>query len=37
MLVLNEGWYFINKPFVTSQLRALVAGLVSPDESRFSW
>jgi len=37
MLVLNEGWHFLAKPFVASQLRALVAGLVSPDaESKFS-
>lgn len=31
MLVLNEGWHFLSKPFIPSQLRALVAGLVSPD------
>ncbi len=37
MLVLNEGWHFLDKPFVTSQLRALVAGLADPDKpSRFS-
>jgi two-component system, cell cycle sensor histidine kinase and response regulator CckA len=37
MLVLNEGWHFLPKPFVTSQLLALVVGLVSPDrKSRFS-
>jgi two-component system cell cycle sensor histidine kinase/response regulator CckA len=37
MLVLNEGWHFLAKPFIASQLRALVAGLVSPDKpSRFS-
>jgi DNA-binding NtrC family response regulator len=37
MLVLNEGWHFLPKPFITSQLRALVAGLVFPDrKSRFS-
>jgi hypothetical protein len=30
MLVLNEGWHFLSKPLVTSQLRALIAGLVSP-------
>jgi DNA-binding NtrC family response regulator len=37
MLVLNEGWHFLAKPFVTSQLRALVAGLISPDKkSKFS-
>ena len=38
MLVLNEGWHFLLKPFVASQLRGLVAGLVSPEEkSRFSY
>jgi DNA-binding NtrC family response regulator len=31
MLVLNEGWHFLAKPFVASQLRALVAGLVYPE------
>jgi two-component system NtrC family response regulator len=37
MLVLNEGWHFLAKPFVTSQLRALVAGLISPEKkSKFS-
>jgi DNA-binding NtrC family response regulator len=37
MLVLNEGWHFLAKPFIVSQLRALVAGLVSPNRpSRFS-
>lgn len=37
MLVLNEGWHFLAKPFIASQLRALVAGLVSPDmPGRFS-
>jgi two-component system, cell cycle sensor histidine kinase and response regulator CckA len=37
MLVLNEGWHFLAKPFVASQLRALVTGLVSPDKkSKFS-
>jgi len=36
-LVLNEGWHFLDKPFVASQLRALVTGIVSPDKkSRFS-
>jgi len=36
-LVLNEGWHFLPKPFVPSQLRALVVGLVSPDKkSQFS-
>jgi DNA-binding NtrC family response regulator len=37
MLVLNEGWHFLPKPFIASQLCALVAGLVSPDhKSRYS-
>jgi DNA-binding NtrC family response regulator len=37
MLVLNEGWHFLAKPFVTSQLRALVVGLISPErKSKFS-
>lgn len=33
MLVLNEGWHFLPKPFIPSQLRALVVGLVSPDKA----
>jgi DNA-binding NtrC family response regulator len=37
MLVLNEGWHFLPKPFIASQLRALVAGLVFPDKkNKFS-
>ena len=37
MLVLNEGWHFLAKPFINSQLRALIAGLVSPErDSKFS-
>jgi FixJ family two-component response regulator len=36
MLVLNEGWHFLAKPFIGSQLRALVQGLVFPDaDSKF--
>jgi two-component system cell cycle sensor histidine kinase/response regulator CckA len=35
MLVLNEGWHFLAKPFVSSQLRSLIAGLLFPDKSRF--
>ena len=36
MLVLNEGWHFLAKPFIHSQLLALISGLVSPDkDSRF--
>jgi DNA-binding NtrC family response regulator len=31
MLVLNEGWHFIAKPFLASQLRALVSGLLFPE------
>jgi DNA-binding NtrC family response regulator len=37
MLILNEGWHFLAKPFIPSQLRALIVGLVSPEHaSRFS-
>jgi hypothetical protein len=37
MLVLNEGWHFLPKPFISSQLKTLVVGLLSPDlKSRFS-
>lgn len=37
MLILNEGWHFLAKPFIPSQLRALIEGLVSPHKhSRFS-
>ena len=32
MLVLNEGWHFLAKPFVPSQLRALIQGLF-PERS----
>ena len=36
MLVLNEGWHFLPKPFIPSQLRTLVAGLISPPpKSKF--
>jgi DNA-binding response OmpR family regulator len=31
VLILNEGWRFLAKPFAGAQLRALVAGLVAPD------
>jgi DNA-binding NtrC family response regulator len=37
MLVLNEGWHFLPKPFIPSQLRTLIEGLISPVKaSRFS-
>jgi len=37
MLVLNEGWHFLEKPFVASQLRSLISGLIFPDKkSRFA-
>lgn len=29
MLVLNEGWHFLAKPFIPSQLRALIKGLLA--------
>jgi two-component system cell cycle sensor histidine kinase/response regulator CckA len=37
MLVLNEGWHFLPKPFISSQLKTLIVSLISPDlKSRFS-
>jgi two-component system, cell cycle sensor histidine kinase and response regulator CckA len=37
MLVLNEGWHFLPKPFIPSQLRTLVSGLVYPESpSKFA-
>jgi DNA-binding NtrC family response regulator len=37
LLVLNEGWHFLSKPFMASQLTALVETLISPDKaSRFA-
>ena len=35
MLVLNEGWHFLPKPFIPSQLRTLVAALIAPREPRY--
>jgi DNA-binding NtrC family response regulator len=32
LLVLNEGWHFLPKPFIPSQLRTLVSGLVYPEK-----
>jgi DNA-binding NtrC family response regulator len=32
-LILNGGWHFLPKPFVASQLRALVGELVSPGKT----
>ena len=32
-LILNEGWHFLPKPFVGSQLRALMVGLASPEKT----
>ena len=32
MLVLNEGWHFLAKPFIPSQLRTLISGLVFPEK-----
>jgi DNA-binding NtrC family response regulator len=31
MLVLDQGWHFLAKPFLASQLRTLVADIVTPD------
>ena len=37
MLILNEGWHFLAKPFFPSQLLALIGGLISPDkQSKFA-
>ena len=37
MLVLNEGWHYLAKPFMPSQLRTLISGLVFPEKpSKFS-
>jgi two-component system cell cycle sensor histidine kinase/response regulator CckA len=37
LLVLNEGWHFLSKPFMGSQLRSLVETLANPDKiSRFT-
>jgi len=33
MLALNEGWHFLAKPFVPSQLRALIVGLIAPNKT----
>ena len=30
MLVLNEGWHFLAKPFIASQLQTLITGLIAP-------
>ena len=32
MLVLNEGWHFLAKPFIPSQLLTLISGLITPDK-----
>jgi len=32
-LVLNEGWHFLPKPFVASQLRAIVTTILLPHKS----
>ena len=34
MLVLNEGWHFLAKPFIPSQLRSLIVGLISPESAK---
>ena len=37
MLVLNEGWHFLAKPFIPSQLLTLISGLITPDKpSKFA-
>jgi CheY-like chemotaxis protein len=37
ILVLNEGWHFLAKPFIPSQLLTLISGLITPDKpSKFA-
>ena len=37
MLVLNEGWHFLPKPFISSQLKTLIVNLLFPNlKSKFS-
>jgi CheY-like chemotaxis protein len=37
MLVLNEGWHFLPKPFISSQLKTLILNLLTPDlKNKFS-
>jgi hypothetical protein len=36
MLVLNEGWHFLLKPFIPSTLRAIVMTLISSDRASTS-
>jgi DNA-binding NtrC family response regulator len=37
LLVLNEGWHFLAKPFIASQLNSLIETLAYPDKrSRFA-
>ena len=31
MLVLNDGWHFLHKPFIPSQLKDLIMNLLSPS------
>jgi two-component SAPR family response regulator len=33
MFVLNEGWHYLAKPIIPSQLRTLISGLVFPEKS----
>lgn len=33
MLVLNEGWHFLAKPFIASQLLALVREFITPNNA----
>ena len=32
-LILNDGWHFLPKPFVQSQLNALISTLISPADA----
>ena len=33
MLILNEGWHFLPKPFSAFQLHGSISGLINPEES----
>src|ERR1700692_4701057 len=36
MLVLNDGWHYLPKPFIASNLITLVNGLIMPPKSKFT-
>ena len=36
MLVLNEGWHYLPKPFIAGTLMTLINGLIAPAKSKFT-